>query len=508
MMPLTSFGQTESVSPCRSCFVDTDGEVRDAERAYRELLDTGQPNRLRASLELLLLLGGGTAWYWIDDRNVLDWDSPSARERFTGRAWALDNNGFPMNFVLHPLAGSAYYGIARANQLGVAEAAAYSLLTSFVWEYAIEFKEKISINDSLVTPGGGIVLGEFFHKLGWYLNTSPDYRPHTAFEQKGSLQRFLFGPSVSLHRAWDGLPEKRQGAPDRLGYSRDIFHEFDLGYAFGAAGNRQTPELGLHRLRFRGQLVSIPGYLRPGRLARFFHRADFSELSATVEASPAGSGLDLKSNLVLAGYLAQRLDLSSSGLFGHATVFGSSMAFRYLNTRARDANERLSVLHFPGLHFDSRIRSGQLFARVKTHAHADFAGIQAFSYPAWQAAHPTARTKSILRKQGYYYAWGASVHGSLDLGWGPLQTAFTLSYGFYDSQEGRDRTQESVTADVDLEERVLEYTAAVKLRTAELSRFPLSFGLRYGTRRWISKISDFSEALNSKSVELELSTSF
>src|SRR5690606_29360464 len=58
---------------------------------------------LRAAIEDAAFLLGGTLWYVIDERNVLDWDIESWDQRFSEDTYRFDNNHFPMNFLAHPL---------------------------------------------------------------------------------------------------------------------------------------------------------------------------------------------------------------------------------------------------------------------------------------------------------------------------------------------------------------------------------------------------------------------
>ena len=104
----------------------------------------------RAALGEALAIGAGTAWYWIDrDRQVADWDSLSWSQRLTLDVIRYDNNPFNINFGGHALNGASYHAIARANGLGLYASAGLGLLTSITWEYALEFREKVSINELL-----------------------------------------------------------------------------------------------------------------------------------------------------------------------------------------------------------------------------------------------------------------------------------------------------------------------------------------------------------------------
>ena len=144
------------------------------------------PHHARSFLELDGGLSLGTLGYWLlMNRNVADWDNPRPQQRFDGSAWVLDNNSIGVNFLGHPATGGVSYSFARANHHGVAGAFAYSFLTSFLWEFVIEFKEKVSVNDVVVTPGAGLPLGEFFYKRTF------DPRATTAIPFEAGLQAVL-----------------------------------------------------------------------------------------------------------------------------------------------------------------------------------------------------------------------------------------------------------------------------------------------------------------------------
>ena len=81
------------------------------------------------------MLAGGTTWYWLDDRNIVDWDFDSWEQRFSEEAYRFDNNEFPINFIGHALNGAAFYGLSRSNRMDVLSSFLYGAVTSFVWEF-------------------------------------------------------------------------------------------------------------------------------------------------------------------------------------------------------------------------------------------------------------------------------------------------------------------------------------------------------------------------------------
>jgi hypothetical protein len=435
-------------------------------------------------VEGALALGIGTGYYWaFRDRNVADWDNPSARARLSGEAWRYDNNALPVNYVLHPLTGAGAYLLARANHLSVPAAFAYSFAASFAWEYVIEFKEKVSINDVLVTPAAGLAIGEFFHKLGRYLDSTPE---------PGVLQSSLswsLGLSVRAHRGLDGADVPRDWPRDNLGLASGLWHEFELGYLCYSARSTAVDEFVMHRYGFDGTLVSLPRYLQPGFFDLFFYRADLTSLQMAFEYSRHGPGLLMLADTFLLGSHMQRISRTRRGPHGYAATVGTNVAARYLRSGVADFDEQLGVLHLPGFALDWHALAPGVALRVRARANPDFVGAGASAYADWQAANRGQRGKSILRKQGYFHGWGGSAGADGRLRVGPLELRGRVLYGWYDSQEGLDRAPEIVTAEVSASTRHLSYQAALLLAPEAV---PVAVGLAAEGRRYRSRVAEFT----------------
>ncbi len=87
------------------------------------------------------------------------------------RAPVFDKDNAIFNYVLHPYAGAAYYMSARSQGFNLWQSWLYSFAVStFFWEYGIEaFNEIPSINDLIITPMGGLILGESFYLAKRYI---------------------------------------------------------------------------------------------------------------------------------------------------------------------------------------------------------------------------------------------------------------------------------------------------------------------------------------------------
>ncbi|MBL6990188.1 MAG: DUF3943 domain-containing protein [Bacteriovoracaceae bacterium] len=78
----------------------------------------------------------------------------------------IDEDEWAINWIGHPVSGAAYYLVARHSELDRLESFGYSVLMStFFWEYGLEaFAEVPSIQDLLLTPTVGSLLGELFYQ--------------------------------------------------------------------------------------------------------------------------------------------------------------------------------------------------------------------------------------------------------------------------------------------------------------------------------------------------------
>jgi hypothetical protein len=506
---------THAVLALASCLAATraraDSEGRDAPRAAEPKAewqpsddDLLESHHGRSLLEMGGGLALGAVLYWLMmDRNVADWDNPTPQERFDGTAWRLDNNSLGVNFIAHPLFGGAAYSFARANHHRPLGAFGYSFLTSFLWEFVLEFKEKVSVNDVIVTPGTGVPIGEFFHKLGLYLDTAA--RPNTLTH----VARWSLGTGVARDRALDGRPPPLVTARDELGLTRAIWHEFELDYAVAFARSPTVSEYVRHQTAARGKLVTLPGYLRPGNHGRGFYGAEISEFAIGAEGSRHGAGMTISADTLIAGYHSQRIAGAHFAPRGHAATLGASVAYFYLKSKANDfaeyreavaqpdpdlahhkpkSAEQFSAFHLPGPAFDWHLLAPSVALRLSIRAHPDFVGFGAPAFYDWAAANLDEKGKHILHRQGYFYGWGASatMHGSLRIG--PVRLAGTAFYGRYWSQDGLDRHIERVTVDVPAKGRALLYDASIGVAPPGL---PLVFSASFGVRHWRSNVAGF-----------------
>lgn len=111
---------------------------------------------------LYLLPGSSTGWDKDDETSIFQkWENNVK----SGPAWDQDS---PMyNYVGHVYAGGAYYILARNANYSPLESFWYTfVISTFFWEYGVEaFAEPPSMQDLVITPVFGSILGEGFYTL-------------------------------------------------------------------------------------------------------------------------------------------------------------------------------------------------------------------------------------------------------------------------------------------------------------------------------------------------------
>jgi len=127
--------------------------------------------------ETAVLMGLGAAWYWNDLELqrpdwVLKWDRESWKMKLTSfDAVRFDTNAFHINAFGHSSQAVLAYHAGRGNGLGLAGATALNTFYTFAWEYLIEFREYVSLNDLVINTISGPALGEPLWQIGDYFRS-------------------------------------------------------------------------------------------------------------------------------------------------------------------------------------------------------------------------------------------------------------------------------------------------------------------------------------------------
>jgi hypothetical protein len=291
----------------------------------------------RALLETAGVLAGGLIWYWRDlDFNVRDWElgwnwQSWERKLVTFDAVRFDQNLFQTNAVSHSRAGLAHYQILRGNGFGPIASTAGTLGTSLIWEYLIEFKELVSLNDLIVNTVAGLGIGEPFYQLGEFFS-----RSSPSVFARGMAGAFS---PVATMNDWVDRRQRPREAADPFGFTREAWHHFHLT---GSLASR-TFDRTVHRdelgLGLGAELVMLPQYGRPGHLQTWTGPGTFTAITAELELSARrNAGGTMRTRTSLVGHYAQDYRRNPDGqVTGHGHLLGLGSGFEYERSSGSNA---------------------------------------------------------------------------------------------------------------------------------------------------------------------------
>lgn len=145
---------------------------------------------------------------WMMPESVSKWKKDEIREEGFVNKWksnasrapVMDEDAAYLNFVGHPISGAIYYTVARSNGLSRMQSFGYSVVMStFFWEYGFEaLAEKPSIQDLIITPVLGSLLGELFYQWGEKIKANDG--KVLGHKSIGSVVMFVLNPADKLSR--------------------------------------------------------------------------------------------------------------------------------------------------------------------------------------------------------------------------------------------------------------------------------------------------------------------
>jgi hypothetical protein len=382
---------------------------------------------LRAVLGVQSVFVLGFLWYLTaPDLNrgwSVDYDWTVFRRKVMGQAFGPDVNHFGTNFIGHPLGGTGYYLAARSSRLSIAESFLLSVGGSLIWELFGEVREIISMNDMLVTPLGGLAIGEAVTQFSAFLDRSA---PTTSNRVLSSV----INPFKSLGDWADGATPRRTGP----GYPRDEWHRFDLMGGVGvveeteqtsAPGGQQFVE---GRLRVAERIFRLPGFADPGQDSRWFYDGNASGIEA--ETAFTGDGLTdlfVATQAVLVGHYQRQSEPMPYGWWGGGYI-GWGATFEYaLHDYQRgkpSAIDHISTVQPLSLVMEHYLHQGGLTLHSLVDIGPAYGGIRSFAIDDFE--RQPANLPPVTQQYDYYLGLGGRGRARLGLDWQALSLALEL----------------------------------------------------------------------------------
>ena len=424
--------------------------AEEPERLTSEYVQPVEPQYVRAALEQVILLGLGFSQYAANhDLNSRDWDFAYSwsglRDKLSPRGYSFDTNGFDTNFIRHPAAGTTYYWAARANRLSVLESLAVATLASTFWEYIGELRERASLNDILVTPVSGMVLGEMTFQLGSFFDRSCD----------SMLNRTLgtvLGPIKTLHDLMDGATPLRETQCDRLGLSQRGEHSFELSILSGALGTLAGPHVPSRietRLELKTRIVALETYGAEGTGTRHFTDGNQTEfLLRGSFVSSDWTDFSLRATVVPFGLHYRAISRIDDGRRGSELLFGLLVGTEYVVHRfsqwqaATRLRDRYFELDVPGVSFEYRLLFGESVLSLELQTGVAFVAVDALALPEFRKLAQQPPLPTITHADGYNYAFGFRLQPRISWRYRGLQVGAELAAVRATAVTFGDRTEE------------------------------------------------------------------
>lgn len=383
--------------------------------------------RLRLALEELFGVGAAVVGYSLDPPppalpGLPQSFPPWPKLAFQPGTWTFDADDYGTNMVGHVAAGTVYYLIARGNRVSIPEAFAWTFGASLLWE-VLEYREPVSINDMIMTPVGGLALGEAFSQLSSWFDRGGDDGLSWALA-------FLFSPARKLHDWIDGA------VPDRDPRARG-WHEFA---AYGGGGFLQQGSAGptypIAQLGIGTRLFRAPGYGEPGRSRFTWDDGNASRLGLGMTFG-AGQVVDFlfDTETGIVGTYIRDVDGDREGdghgRHGWDLLLAGTVGYEYglhrWNLEAGGEANRITLVRLPGLSARARWFSGQWAVALGLDAALTFGGVQPFGVQPPFALPVGSTLPVVYLVSGYYYAIGFRGAPSLEVRRGGVAAGVGLS---------------------------------------------------------------------------------
>ncbi len=431
---------------------------------------------LRAAIEIGASLGVGALLYstYFADLNSVDWDhqltfDSQKRRLLFGEGIRFDSNPIMINST-HTIAGAYYYLFAKTNGMSTLASALVGLAASALWEAAVEFHEKFSVNDMFQTPISGIALGEALFQLGNFFDRGS---PNTINNVLGGI----FASPVGVHRWIDKNSRSKKVPTDTYGFPTDQWHQFDVFAGYGkttAEGQSESKYSGETIFGFDTSISNLPYYGKEGKFDGAYLDTAFSDFGINFSiGEKALNDFRLFTKVALAGYFKQDVASKNDKFYGYSFYIGAATAFELAITRTQKNAEldQIGAVNILGPTIDLVYYHGALKIHASLDVYGDFIQIRSLAVnnlwekngfndqlaaAAKSTDHTTEvdlmhghflRTKSELELDHSYYGIGLTEAGKLVVEYYGFEAGVKSQVDSVNSIDFGDRFQESIRKD-------------------------------------------------------------
>ena len=413
----------------------------------------------RAIAECASLMAVSQTNYWLKYSNwIEDWQYELSWADQKKRIFGLDGQKFDSNCFqtnwTHGLSGAMYYNFARTNGLNLLESSVFTTLTSFYWEFIVEWREVISINDNIFTSFGGISIGESFYQLGSYFNG-----------KKGLINNIagiLTNPVMAINRWFDRNKNYSYFNPEKNEMS------FFVGTYFLMNDTKEQSKDRNHFFGFNSSLTYLPDVDKKGITEKTIKGTIHSNINIKVEIKDKAIEeiIGQTRNVYFGKFNRIIKEYDSGYIKGHSYLYSLFSGFYFYKKRAIAENDscmqykyiddsglvetpteftdKLAVINMTGPYSEFNYYFGKAKISLINSLSLDFGLINAFALNKYSETEDISYTKATLFNYGYYYAFGYTFDSKFSFFYKRLNLNAGYKYQSYNSIEGFDRYEDKI----------------------------------------------------------------
>jgi len=358
----------------------------------------------------------------------LKWDKESwKRKLVTFDGVVFDTGNWNSNAFRHSVFGSISYQIGRANGYSPFAATLIDFTTAVIWEYVVEYRELVSLNDLMVNTISGFMIGEPLYQLG-RLGDHKDV---------SWARRAVAAVASPVHTA-----HVIAGYP---GWKRDIRPWTDFEVSMGANladyGSTRSGEVGVD---IDLELIREARYGVPGTGSQWTGLAAFNRVMGQARFGEGElSRTQFRTATTFFGKYSRSID---DTIHGSDSFFGLATGFDYETRDLPVETDRFALFHLFGPKLELGLWRGTSHLSWETGAYLDMGMMQAHVFGP-VLPFPKLPQTSVLQTRGYYFGGGLSATTRLRLET-PMWSAELegRAYQLW-SIDGRDRMETGAGAD-------------------------------------------------------------
>lgn len=372
-------------------------------------------NYLRTGVEIGVLLSSAMAIYYKNlVFNQVDFDysfRDGIKKKLNGEAIRFDDNDKTSNYG-HVYAGVMYYQMARSNGFNSLESFLVTFASSTAWE-VMEYHEVLSINDEILTPIGGYVIGEATYQISCAL-----------FQKNNIVAKTLgytINPGMATNHGIDKLEKKDKFAsqPDcKKPRWSDISVYLGLDKGQKAYDPKQSNS---YVAGMDATVVNIADYGKTGSDSKLVY--DTAMIKALVELNGNQGTTDLRviAQVVAAAYHQKNLGKDEKGqLRGYDLILGlgSATTWNDRGTSEGTKNEDFfGTINVLGATAHANIHYNGFNIKADFGFYGDFAMVKSYSLSKYEAGNPggLAGHATTITDKGFYWGMGTSTLAAISV---------------------------------------------------------------------------------------------